>query len=186
MHRKVPTKEKRLHFHLAHGHLAPLLWVVQCSIVRVMVQLSKKSKKMKTRATSKTLLRFQSRVWRDLPFLMDVETTDVGFTFAGGETEAASTKICVPHGEFSQGTSGECRVKRVSEYGLVTDFHHNRVYSHILKRYFPCAILSTGHLTVEMMPSKQRMGTAPSVESSPLDSALGPTFKGTGERNAFM
>ena len=25
------------------------------------------------------------------------ETTDVGFTFAGGETEAASTKICIPH-----------------------------------------------------------------------------------------
>ena len=26
-----------------------------------------------------------------------IETTDVGFTFAGGETEAASTNICIPH-----------------------------------------------------------------------------------------
>ena len=30
------------------------------------------------------------------------ETTDVGFTFAGGETEAASTNICIPHAEFPQ------------------------------------------------------------------------------------
>ena len=33
------------------------------------------------------------------------ETTDVGFTFAGGETEAASTNICIPHAEFPQGIS---------------------------------------------------------------------------------
>ena len=32
-----------------------------------------------------------------------IETTDVGFTFAGGETEAANTKICIPHAEFPQG-----------------------------------------------------------------------------------
>ena len=36
------------------------------------------------------------------------------------------------------------------EYGLVIDYHYNRVYSHILKRYFPCAILPMGHLAVEM------------------------------------
>ena len=40
-----------------------------------------------------------------MPFFLEVETTDVGFTFAGSETEAASTTICIPHGEFSQGTS---------------------------------------------------------------------------------
>ena len=34
-----------------------------------------------------------------------IETTDVGFTFAGGETEAANTKICTPHAEFPQGIS---------------------------------------------------------------------------------
>ena len=39
------------------------------------------------------------------------------------------------------------------EYGLVIDFHYNRVYSHILKRYLPCAILPTGHLALEMLPS---------------------------------
>ena len=38
-------------------------------------------------------------------------------------------------------------------FGLVIDYHYNRVYSHILKRYFPCAILSAGHLAVEMLPS---------------------------------
>ena len=39
------------------------------------------------------------------------------------------------------------------ECGLVIDYHYTRVYSHILKRYRPCAILPTGHLALEMMPS---------------------------------
>ena len=34
-----------------------------------------------------------------------IETSDVGFTFAGGETEAAKTNICIPHAEFPQGFS---------------------------------------------------------------------------------
>ena len=34
-----------------------------------------------------------------------IETTDVGFTFAGGEAEAASTKIFMPHAEFPKGIS---------------------------------------------------------------------------------
>ena len=92
-----------------------------------------------------------------------IETTDVGFTFAGDETEAASTNICIPHAEFPQGIS----VNDVSnestpfligfdvlrEHGLVIDYHYNRVSSHILKRYLPRAILPTGHLAVEMLLS---------------------------------
>ena len=34
-----------------------------------------------------------------------IDTTDVGFSFAGGETEAANTKIWIPHAEFPQGIS---------------------------------------------------------------------------------
>ena len=34
-----------------------------------------------------------------------IETTDVGFTFAGGEPEAASTKNCIPHAESRRGIS---------------------------------------------------------------------------------
>ena len=92
-----------------------------------------------------------------------IETTDVGFTCAGGETEAASTKICIPHAEFPQGISVNVVSNEstpfligldvLREYGLVIDYHYNRVYSHILKRYLPCAILPTGHLALEMMPS---------------------------------
>ena len=92
-----------------------------------------------------------------------IETTDVGFTFAGGETEAASTKICTPHAEFLQGislnvVSNESTpflidLDLLREYGLVIDYHYNRVYSHILKRYLPYAILPTGHLALEMLPS---------------------------------
>ena len=93
-----------------------------------------------------------------------IETTDVGFTFAGGETEAASTNICTPHAEFPQGISVNVVSNEstpfligldvLHEYGLVIDYHYNRVYSHIMKRYPPCAILPTGHLALEMMPSK--------------------------------
>ena len=98
-----------------------------------------------------------------------IETTGVGFTF-GGETEAASTNISMPQTEFPQGTS----VNAVSneptpfligldvlhEYGLVIDYHYNRVYSHILKRCL-CAILPTGHLVLEMMPSNSECGQHP-------------------------
>ena len=72
----------------------------------VMVQLLKKSNKIKTKRTSGALLLFESRVWRGSPFLTEeprrpfldssvsnqsrINTTGVGFTF-GGETEAAST-----------------------------------------------------------------------------------------------
>ena len=94
-----------------------------------------------------------------------IETTDVGFTFAGGETEAANTKICIPHAEFPQ----EISVNVVSnestpfligldvprEYGLVIDFRYNRVYSHTLKRYLPFAILTARHLALEMLPSNK-------------------------------
>ena len=92
-----------------------------------------------------------------------IETTDVGFTIAGGEMEAASTNICIPHAEFPQGIS----VNVVSngsipfligldvsrEYGLFIDYHYNRVCRHIWGRCFPCAILPTGHLALEMLPS---------------------------------
>ena len=177
-----------------------MLWVVQCSMPRVKVQLSKKRNKNKTRMTSKTLVRFQSRVWRGSPFWMEeprrpfliheyptsttTETTDVGFTFAGGETDAASTKICLSHAEFPQripvnvvsneSTHFLTGLDVSREYGLVIDHHCNRVYSHILKRYLPCEILPTRH------PEQQ------CVESSPVDSALGPTLKGTRQRNAFI
>ena len=92
-----------------------------------------------------------------------IETTDVGFTFAGGETEAANTKICKPHAEFPQRISVNVvsngstpfliGLDVLREYGLVIDYHYNRVHSHILKRYLPCAILPTGHLALEMLPS---------------------------------
>ena len=67
-----------------------------------------------------------------------IETEDVGFAFAGGETEAASTNICIPHAEFPQGisvnvVSNESTPFLISldvlrECGLVIDYHYNRVY----------------------------------------------------------
>ena len=76
-----------------------------------------------------------------------IGTTDVGFAFAGGETEAASTRICFPHAEFPQGISVNVASNERTpfligldvsrEYGLVIDCHYNRVRSQILKRYLP-------------------------------------------------
>ena len=61
-----------------------------------------------------------------------IETTDVRFTFVGGETKAASTKICIPHVEFTQGisvivVSNESTpfligLDVLREYGLVIDY----------------------------------------------------------------
>ena len=92
-----------------------------------------------------------------------IETTNVGFTFAGGETGATSTKICFPHAEFPQGISVNVVPNEstpfligfdvLRECGLVIDYHYNRVYSHVLKRYFVCAVRPKGHLALEMMPS---------------------------------
>ena len=99
----------------------------------------------------------------EYPTSTTIETTDVGFTFAGGETDAASTKICLSHADFPQGilvnvVSNESTpfltgLDVLREYGLVIDYHNTRVYSHILKSYIPCAILPTGHLALEMMQS---------------------------------
>ena len=96
--------------------------------------------------------------------------------------------------EFSRGNIGECRVNQstsfliglevIRAYGLAIDYHHSGVYSNVMKRYFLCALLPTGHLALEMIPKRSEQGTVPSVESCPLDSALGPTTKGTGKRNA--
>ena len=43
-----------------------------------------------------------------------IETTDVGFPFAGGETEAASSKVWIPHGEFAHGNYSECGAESVN------------------------------------------------------------------------
>ena len=68
-----------------------------------MVQLSKKSNTIRT---TKTVSRFMSvQPVTDRYEDTTIETTDVGFTFAGGETEAANTKICLPHAEFPRGIS---------------------------------------------------------------------------------
>ena len=83
-----------------------------------------------------------------------IETTDVGFTFAGGETEAGSTNIWIPHAEppqrisvnvvSNESTPFLIGLDVIREYGLVVDYQHNRVYSHIMNCYLPCALLPKG------------------------------------------
>ena len=123
-----------------------------------------------------------------------IETTDVGFTFAGGETEAANTKICTPHAEFLQGISVNVVSNKrtpfligldvLREYGLVIDYHYNRVYSHILKRYLFCAILPTGHLALEMLPSNSEQGQHP-VASQALSTRHWGLHSGAQEKGTL-
>ena len=93
----------------------------------------------------------------------DLRRQMLAFTFAGGETEAANTKICIPVAEFPQGISVNVVSNEstpfligldvLREYGCAIDYHYNRVYSRFLKRYLPCAILPTRHLALEVLPS---------------------------------
>ena len=68
---ECPDKGKPTAF--SPGKRAFGTYALGCAVLgsRVMVPLSKKSNKVKTRRTLKTLLRFQSRVWRCSPFLTD-------------------------------------------------------------------------------------------------------------------
>ena len=45
----------------------------------------------------------------------------------------------------------------IREFGLVIDYHFDRVYSHIMERY----VSSDGHLALEMMPSNSEQGQHP-------------------------
>ena len=65
------------------------------------------------------------------------------------------------------------------EYGLVIDYHYNRVHIHILKRYLPRAILPTGHLALEMLPSNSEEGQHPVASQALSTRHWGLTFKGT-------
>ena len=154
---------------------------------RVIVQRSKKRKKLKTRMKSKTLLLSQPRVWKGLPFLMEeprrpfldsrvfnqlrhnttVETTDVGLAFAGGETEAASKNIWIPDAEFPQGISLNVVSNESTPFLSGLDVIREHGFGHrlplqsclnIMKRDLPCAILPTGHLALEMMPRRSEKG----------------------------
>ena len=164
-HQNVQT---RLHFHLAIVHLVPTLWSVLCSMPCVMVQRSKMLTKIKTRVTSEIVLLSQSRVLDggatttvcsgftstqpvvDQDEHITIETTDAGFTFSGGETDAASTKIWIPHADFPQGISVNFVSNESTPFliglDVIRDYHCNRVQNHIMNRHFPCAILPTTHL----------------------------------------
>ena len=198
----VPRKRRLLSL-LENVHLVLMLWVVQCSIPRVhgatveeiehdqdeediedFVAFSIKSLEgfaILDCGATKTVSGFLSvQPVADRHEDTTIETTDVGFTFARGETEAASTKLCIPHAEFPQGISVNVVSNEstpflngldvLREHGLVIDYHCNRAYSHLLKRYLPCAILPTRHLGLECYRATvNRDSTQWRVVPSPLD-----------------
>ena len=125
---ECPNKGKLTAFHLENVHLVPMLWVVRwfdspCygAIVEEIehdqdeediedfVAFSIKSLEgfaILDGGATKTVSGFMSvQPVADRYEGTTIETTDVGFTFAGGETEAASMRIYIPHAEFPQGIS---------------------------------------------------------------------------------
>ena len=118
-----------------------------------------------------------------------VEMTDVAFTFAGGETDAAKLKTWIPHAELQQemtvnvvpceSTPFLIGLDVLREHGMVFD-HWNCVYSHVLKRSLPCATLDRASCFGD--DATRMPGTAPIVLRDPLE-ALGLTESGKWRRH---
>ena len=111
---ECPNKGKPTSFSPENAHLVPMLWVVQCSIPIVMVQTVEEIEQDQDEEDIEDFVAFSIKSLEGFAILdggadryedTTIETTDVGFTFACGETEAAKTKICFPHTEFPQGIS---------------------------------------------------------------------------------
>ena len=84
------------------------------------------------------------------------------FLFGGGDRSTSKVKAVVPNDGLTNGLGIHvvdnvntplllgCDVRR--EYGIVSDYHHNTVYSHVLERYIPSKVLSSGHIGIRMLP----------------------------------
>ena len=201
VHQNVPTKEKRLTCHLTNVHLVHVLWVVLYStpcetvlttsqeiveepedlvafsikdledVVAVSIESLEGFRILDGGATKTVSGSTSVQPMTDQYEETTVETTSVGFTFAGSETAAASTDIWILHSEFPQGilmnvvssesTTFLIGLDVIREYDLVTDYHFKNVYSHTMKCcYLPCAILSCSGDDAE----QKRLRTALSVE----------------------
>ena len=100
--------------------------------------------------------------WEPLGKTTTVEPGNRNFIFGGGDRATSKIKAVVPNDGLTNGLGIHvadnintplplgCDVLR--EYGLVLDYHHNTVYNHILERYIPCKVLSSGHLGLRMIP----------------------------------
>ena len=154
----LKKQEKRPQSHMANAFRTYALGYAACDVMCYgadSLQLSKKPNKTQTQLTSKTLWLSQSRVSNGVAILdgnatktVSGFTIDVGFTFAGHETEAASTTIWMPHSDCPMGLSAKV-VSNVStpfligldvirECGVVIDCHDNCADNHIMKRHLPC------------------------------------------------
>ena len=125
----VPTKVNRLLSHLENVHLVPTLWVVQsCEFTVLWCSIVEETEQDQDEDNIEYFVVFSIKSLEEFPIVdggatktvsgfmsvqsvahryegTTIETTGVGFTFAGGESEAASTNICIPHADFPQGIS---------------------------------------------------------------------------------
>ena len=87
------------------------------------------------------------------------------FLFGGGERSGSSTKAVVPNDCLTDGlgihvvanpnTPLLLGLDTLREYWLVLDYHHDTVYSHVLERYIPSKVLSSGHIGIRVLPDPQ-------------------------------
>ena len=87
------------------------------------------------------------------------------FLFGGGDRSSSVVKATVPNDSLTNGlgihvvdnvdTPLLLGCDTLREYGLVLDYHHDTVYSHVLERYIPSKVLSSGHIGIRILPDPQ-------------------------------
>ena len=84
------------------------------------------------------------------------------FMFAGGEASPSKVWAWMPNEIFADeiavnvvpctSTPILIGLDMLRHYGLVLDYAHDTVYSHLLKRGIPSTVLKSGHLAISMLP----------------------------------
>ena len=88
------------------------------------------------------------------------------FLFGGGERTQSNTKAVVPNDCLTNGlgihvvanpnTPFLLGLDTLREYGSVLGYQHDTVYSHVLERYIPSKVLSSGHIGIRVLLDPQQ------------------------------
>ena len=93
-----------------------------------------------------------------------LQTSRVSFSFAGGEKTDAKTRVMMDHEFFpdplplnvvaTESTPILLGLDTIRKYGIVLDYYHDTIYSHVLGHNIPSVVLPSGHLGLALLPSE--------------------------------
>ena len=102
--------------------------------------------------------------WERLERYPECEGKEKSFVFGGGEQSHSKTRAWLPNELFADeiavnvlpctSTPLLIGTDMLRYYGMVSDYGHDTVYSHRLKRKVPCTVLKSGHLAISMTPGE--------------------------------